>query len=208
MSEERLRVIDALNHAGVDGARDFGRFVSNTEHFAPCALDERAAMPVLLGLLPSLSEPGLVAAVAGHLRRPWARPAAFDVLLVAFRRFGIDHQTGAGWHLADALVNAADATQLDRLLELAKDQRYGKSRQMLVDALWRFRSDSRVEPVLAGLCGDPTIALHAMSAYRRTVGNEAALPLLRELVTHDEPLVRDQAARQVKKADRAGAKRG
>lgn len=47
-----------------------------------------------------------------------------------------------------------------------------------------------------------------MSSYRRTVGNEAALPLLRELLTHADALVRKQAAAQVKKAEKALLKGG
>ncbi len=61
---------------------------------------------------------------------------------------------------------------------------------MLVNSLWRFGSDARVSPVLAVLCADRTVAVQAMSAYRRTVGNEAALPLLRGLLVHDDALGR------------------
>ena len=44
----------ALALAGVAGTGDFGRFVSNTEFFGPSLFDERAAMPVLLEILPTL----------------------------------------------------------------------------------------------------------------------------------------------------------
>jgi hypothetical protein len=56
---------------------DFGRFVNNTTYFRPSAFDERAAMPTLLRLLPTLTDRALVGTVAAHLRRPWARPTAF-----------------------------------------------------------------------------------------------------------------------------------
>lgn len=208
MSDDRSRVLDALDDAGVAGSQDFGRFVNNTDYFAPSAFDERAAMPVLLALLPSLTDARTVSSVAGHLRRPWARPSAFEALLHAYRRFGTANDSAAGWHLADALLNAATAEQADEVLELAAHAEFGRSRQMLVGGLWRFRADARVPPVLASLCTDPTVALHAMSSYRRTVGNEAALPLLRELLTHADALVRKQAAAQVKKAEKALLKSG
>ena len=201
-------LVDALTEAGVGGVEDFGRFVKNTAYFAPSAFDERAAMPVLLRVLPSLTDPKVVGAVAGHLRRPWTRPVAFAALLDGYRRWGTEDEMGAGWHLADALVNAATAEHLSELLELAADARFGRSRQMLVHALWRFSTDSRVPPVLASLCADPTVALHAMSAYRRTVGNEAALPVLRDLLAHSDALVRKQATAQVKKAEKALLKSG
>lgn len=141
----------------------------------------------------------MVGAVAGHLRRKWARPAAFEAMLAAYRRWGAADVMSVGWHLADAVVNASELRHLDPLLELAGDRRYGESRQMLVFEMWRFRKDVRVAPALAILCADPDVALHAMSAYRRAVGNDVALPLLRALLTHDDPVVRQQATREVKK---------
>jgi hypothetical protein len=59
-----------LTVRGVTGADDLGRFVSNTKHLRPGRLDERAAMPVLLELLPTVSDAKLARAIAGHLRRP------------------------------------------------------------------------------------------------------------------------------------------
>jgi hypothetical protein len=60
-------------------------------------------MPVLLGLLPILTDPTLVRAVAAHLRRPWARPTAFGPLVDAFQRWA--PQGGdAGWQLGDELA--------------------------------------------------------------------------------------------------------
>lgn len=69
---EQLRL--RLAAAGVDGVEDLGRFVSNPEFFGSGRLDERAAMPVLIQALPELTDPKLVEAVAGHLRRPGRDP--------------------------------------------------------------------------------------------------------------------------------------
>lgn len=59
---KQLRV--TLRARGIEGADDLRRFVSNTEYFAPSTFDERSAMHVLLEVLPQLSEPQLVTAVA------------------------------------------------------------------------------------------------------------------------------------------------
>lgn len=106
----RARLVDA----GVDGAQDLGRFVSNPEFFGSSAFDEQAAMPVLIETLPSLTDPNLVGAVAGHLRRPWPRPAAFDALLDAFdalldafEAWAQRDGSATGWHLGDALGTTA-----------------------------------------------------------------------------------------------------
>jgi HEAT repeat protein len=202
--EDLRRVEAALAEAGVAGAQDFGRFVNNTEFFAPSTIDERAAMPVLLALLPCLTDSQVVAAAARHLRRPWARPIAFDGLLAAFDTWASREPTGAGWHLGEALATAADKESVPALLERARERRYGKARQMIVAALWRFRKDDpQVGPALRDLCSDPDVCLHAMSAYRRTVGPKEALPLLRSLQNHTDPLVARTAAQQAKKAEKA-----
>lgn len=66
--DQRAALKAALAEAGVKGADDLGRFMSNTEFFRPSEFDEKAAMPVLLDALPTLSDPAVVTAVAGHLR--------------------------------------------------------------------------------------------------------------------------------------------
>lgn len=75
---------------------------------------------------------------------------------------------------------------------------------MIVDGLWRFRNDQRVSLALLSLIEDRTVALHAMSALRRTLGNEAALlHLQRVRDEHPDPQVRLQASKQVKRAEKA-----
>lgn len=174
MADDTTRVRQTLREAGIEGVEDFGRFVNNTKYFAPSTFDERAAMPVLLMLLPSLTEPKVVEAVARHLRRPWARPLAFQPLLQAFRTWAPREQL-AGWAIGDALATSATVRDADVLLDLVTDRNYGKSRQMIVHSLWRFRRDERTVVVLLRLIEDPDISLHAMSALRRSEGNEAAL---------------------------------
>jgi hypothetical protein len=189
----------ALTEAGVTGVDDLGRFVSNTEFFRPSQFDEKAAMPVLLEALPTLSDPALAGAVAGHLRRPWARPNAFPALLEAFERWApIDQQ--AGWALGDALATAATATQLDRLLVISADTALGTTRQMVVYSLGRYRKYPEVAPVLVALLDDHDVGLHAMSALRRVVGPVEALPLVEQAARRHEgtPLGRS-AAREARK---------
>lgn len=172
------RVRHELTAAGVEGVVDFGRFVSDTTHFRASRFDERAAMPTLLAILPSLTDPRVVAAVAGHLRRAWARPSAFPVLRDAFVRWS-ELNDGAGWALGDALGTAADKARVGDLIELAANSSHGKARQMVVYSFRRFKSDERVPAVLAKLLTDPDVALHAAGALRHVLGNAAALPFLR-----------------------------
>jgi hypothetical protein len=57
------------------------------------------------------------------------------------------------------------------------EARYGQARQMIVDALWRFLRSPLVRPALTELVSDPDVALHAMSALRRTIRASRGLAL-------------------------------
>lgn len=195
----RLRA--ALNEARVSGTEDLGRFVSNTQYFRRSSFDERSAMPVLLRLLPTLKDRDAVTTVAGHLRRPWARPTAFPGLLEAFKIWA-PKDASVGWALGDALATAADERHLSLLIDLVQHREYGMARAMVVYSLWRYRRDSRIEQVLLTLIEDPDVSVEAITALRRTLGNEAALPHLRRVQdSHGEPKIRQHAIRQVKRAE-------
>lgn len=201
--DDWARLRSALRDAGVRGEEDLGRFVDNTEQFRPSELDERAALPVLIEQLPKLTDPYVVVAVAGHLRRPWARPSAFQALREAFSRWARTHPP-VGWALGDAMANAAEQQHLPDLVELAVDETYGMTRQMIVSSLWRFASDPDVPQTIIDLCNDPDVSLQAMSSLRRSLGNEAALPYLRSKAeSHPDSQIREQAKREIKKAERS-----
>lgn len=109
-----------------------------------------------------------------------------------------------GWAIGDALISAATADDADVVLDLAVERTYGRSRQMIVFSLWRFKRNVRTLGVLLGLIEDPDVCSHAMSALRRTEGNEAALPHLIDVRdNHPNPAVRKQAAKAAKQAERA-----
>jgi hypothetical protein len=192
-----------LQRAGVVGAGELGRFVSNVEFFGASEFDERAAMPVLLDALPRLANARLVSAVAGHLRRPWARPVAFDALLDAFRCWAPVDSTAA-WHLGDALGSASTTSRLDDLLEASQTIEYGTARQMPVAALARFKKSEDVAPVLLALIHDSEVGLHAMTALRRVIGAAEALPCIEDVERANRgTLLGEQAARQAKKLRKA-----
>jgi hypothetical protein len=92
--DEWRELRELLTQRGVAGAADLGRFVSNTEFFAAAAFDERAAMPTLIEYLPQATDPKLVSAIAGHLRRPWARPAALRLSRMPSSAALVTHSTG------------------------------------------------------------------------------------------------------------------
>jgi len=203
VSTDLERVCSALASEGVAGVDDFGHFVNDTTYLLPSGFDEKAAMPTLVALLPTLTDRTVVEATARHLGRPWARPGAFPTLLAAFREWAPRDWT-TGWAIGDSLVSTATPADLDSLLDVATNEAYGKARQMIVQSLWRYRKDERVAAVLGDLAEQPDVCLHAMSALRRAIGNDAAIPLLLRLSgSSPEETVRQQAASQLKKARRA-----
>jgi hypothetical protein len=194
-----------LEAAGVN-TRDLGRFVNDTRFIRPSQFDVLAAMPVLLNALPRLTQAKVVGAAAGHLNHRAARPTAFPVLMDQFKKWA-QLDPLAGHSIADALATASDPSHVDELLAVAADNRYGESRAGIVEALWRYRKDARVAPALRTLLRDPDVSWPAMSALRRTVGNEVALSDLRRLHdTTDDPVVRQDAAEQIKRTQRTLAK--
>jgi hypothetical protein len=196
---ERERVCEALRSAGVAGVDDFGRFVNNTNYFAPSRFDDDAATPILLRFLLDLTDAKVVATVARHLQHGRIGPRGFDVVLDAFRRWATD-SSEAGWVLGHTLTRAADETKGELMIDLASDSRYGRSRQMIVYALWRWRATAPVEPALRVLIRDPDVSLQAISALGRVVGKAAMVPVLEDLAAHaGNPTVQEQANRQLRK---------
>lgn len=207
MQDEWQIVRDALLAAGVRGVEDLGRFVNNTEFFAPSRLDERAAAPVLLELLPELTNPQVVATVGRHLQGPWVRPGGYEVVLAAFKRWAT-WPGEAGWVLSDTLARAADKSRARDFLELAVDDRLGSARCFIAGALWRFKAVAEVEPALRRLVTDPEVAPMAMTALQRVIGPDAMATVLQEVLDGDAaPAVRDQAQRQLRRIEPKLARR-
>lgn len=203
------RTKDVLRAHGVAGSEDFGTFVNDTRYFAPSRFDGKAAIPVLMGLLPTLGDERVVATVARHLDQPSARPEAYGALLQAFQRWAaVAPDSDAGWALGKALATASTASNLPQLLVLAADPQYGRSRQMIVFALYRFKTDDTAA-VLKRLIRDPEVALHAMSALRRVIGAEKSRALIEAVAIDYEGSPSAAAAnRELKKIDKRLASLG
>ncbi len=188
----------SLRAHGIEGAEDLGRLTGSRRD--PSALDERGAMPVLLEALPQLEDPTLVEAVAGHLRRPWARPVAFVPLRHAFLRWA-PIEANTGWAVGDSLGMAATVDDLPDLRALCTDRRLGTARQMVVYSLRRYKGVREVEDTLGGLVDDPEVGSHAMSALRSVVGNARAIAVLERVAAEDAGSSLGSAAeRELRKA--------
>jgi hypothetical protein len=197
-------VCTALAAEGIDPA-DFGHFVNRVVPgvIELSTFDAERAMPVLLTCLGCVTDPRLKKTIISHLKTRAARGVAVPALIEAFREAD---EEGLRWQIGDTLQAAMTPIHHDAVLALAEDRRYGMGRQMLVDSLWRVKSD-RVEPVLEDALTDPDVALHAGSALRRVIGNERAVACLEPLVGHEDRRVGQAASWNLKRARRALAKR-
>ncbi|HKY13012.1 MAG TPA: HEAT repeat domain-containing protein [Gaiellaceae bacterium] len=183
--EEELRA--ALRAAGIRDD-DFGFFARDIPEAGIRAprFDFEAAAPVLVDWLPrvktALVKERIVRSLTGEKT---ATPLALEPLVAEFRRAD-DH--GLKWAIGNALATLADDSIADELVELARDRRHGRSREMLMDALARTK-DERALDALVDLVDDDDVAGHAISALRR-LGPKSSLPYLERA----RPALEHQAA--------------
>lgn len=192
--DEFRQVHAALEAAGLP-SQDFGRFVSGAE------FDFRRSVPVLLELLPSLTDPDVVEAAVRSLSTRYARPAAAEPLLELFRSLPAD-EAGLKWAVGNALDVVTTAQHRDQLLDLALDRTHGTGRQMIVYRLGRLPHDEPTDEALRELAADGDVALHAMIGLRRRLGPDA-VPVIEVLKDHQDSRVRKAADIQLRKARRS-----
>jgi hypothetical protein len=196
------QVRDALVAEGLP-AEDFGRFTSGRhpegiplEHF-----DYEKSVPVLLAVLPDLSDPEVIEATVRSLSTKYAKPAAAPALIKLFRETPAD-EAALKWAIGNALNTVCDRSHTEPLTEFAKDEGHGLGRQMIVLRLGYFRDDEGVTKVLLSLLDDPEVALHAMSALRTQIGPEEARGHIAALVEAESPQVSQAATRELRKIDK------
>ena len=198
-SPEWMQVESDLEARGID-TTDFGLFSS----VAPVAFDYEAAAPILIEWLPRVTDPSLKETIARSLTGIRTdRADAAKAIVAEFRAAPGSDEFGPKWAYANALATIADAEIADDLLEVIRDRRHGRTREMLCDALKRT-GDPRGPDVLIDLIDDDDVSGHAISALR-SLGPKRSLPYLVEARPKLEAvLARDTATdfakRQAKQA--------
>lgn len=163
-------------------------------------INYESAIPVLLKWLPKISNPRVKEIIVRALAVDWARPAAAPLLVHEFRATQEEADHSLRWAIANSLSVVADDSVLEDIIALARDTRFGSSREMLALALGNMK-DERATNVLIELLDDPDMAGHAVMALgnRRSVKAQSAI---RPLLHHPRGWIRKEARKAMAKLER------
>jgi HEAT repeats len=178
-----------LEEHGID-ASDLGIF-----SVVPTRFDYDAAVPILVKWLPRIRDPLEKEVIARSLAGEKSAPAEAARLLVAEFRRAPQSDESHKWAYANTLATLAEAEIADDLIELIRDPRHGRARQMLCDALKRTK-DPRAPDTLIELIDDDAVSGHAISALR-SYGPKSSLPYLRRARPKLEAVIQRPTASQL-----------
>ena len=160
------------------------------------------AIPVLVDCLSHVHDKGIKEGIVRALTVREARGKA-DVCLVAeFRDVPVCREADIGlkWAIANALsVTATDVVFMD-VVELVKDKRHGRSREMLAVALGNMNNIAAVD-VLIELLNDDEVAGHALIALGNLKAKKAR-PNIERFLQHVQPWVRRAAHKALTMIDK------
>lgn len=153
----------------------------------------RDAVPILIEALSSGIDRRGKEEVVRALSVPWAKPAAVGPLIEQFREVEDASGLGLRWSIGNALSVTWHDSYFDELVELARDTRFGRAREMLVLGLGKSKNAQAGE-VLIDLLDDPDVGGHAVKAIRK-MKLPAARERLQEKLADRRAWVRKEAER-------------
>ena len=167
-------------------------------------LDYAAAIPILLRWLPKTDNLDVKQDIVRCLSVSYAKPTAARPLIDEFRRTEDERATGLRWTIGNALEVVADDAVLDDMIELARNRRYGRAREMLVVGLGNM-SEPRVLPVLLGLLNDDEVSGHAIMALGK-LSPPAVRAHVEPFLKHPKKWVRMEARKTIERIDAAATR--
>jgi len=151
----------------------------------------RKAIPFLVDALSTTGDRKTLQEIVLTLSKSWAKPEATRPLIDLFQK--VDDRDGLQWAIGSALCSTWDDSEFDDLVRLAKDRRYGRSREMIVLGLARSKRPEAGD-VLIGLLDDPDVNGHAVNALRK-LKVPAARAGLEKMLDDPRTWVRKEARR-------------
>jgi hypothetical protein len=166
----------------------------------------RPAIPVLVSWLERMraadvSEGKQKALYQGIVRALTVKEARAVATPLLFEEFHRIREPDTRWIIGNALDVLAGPAQTDRLLAIAREPAFGRSRQMVVSALGRVgRNRPDVLDTLVSLLTDDDLVLHAVNALAR-LRAAGSRPQIEPLLQHERPAVSQAARSALRKFD-------
>lgn len=160
----------------------------------------RAAVPVLLKWLPLAGSLAEKEEIVRALSVPWARPAALAPLIEEFRALPTPAEPREElfrWAVGNGIEVLWDDGYFDDLVDLARDQRFGKAREMVVLGMGRSKRPEAGD-VLIALLDDPVVSGHAVKALGKLRVSRAR-PGLERMTSDQRAWVRREAQKALSK---------
>ncbi|PKO11951.1 MAG: hypothetical protein CVU39_26515 [Chloroflexi bacterium HGW-Chloroflexi-10] len=126
-------------------------------------LNYKNAIPGLLKWLPRIDNLDVKEDIVRALSVPWAKSIAAPALIAEFYKLQNESNIGIKWTIANALSVVADDLVFMEIVDLVRDHRNGKAREMLALSLGNMK-EPRAQDVLIGLLEDEEVAGHAIMA--------------------------------------------
>jgi len=160
----------------------------------------RAAVPVLLKWLPLAASLAEKEEIVRALSVPWARTAALAPLIEEFRALPAPAEPREElfrWAVGNGIEVLWDDGRFDELVDLARDQRFGKAREMVVLGMGRSKRPEAGD-VLIALLDDPVVSGHAVKALGKLKVSRAR-PGLERMTSDRRAWVRREAEKALSK---------
>jgi hypothetical protein len=157
------------------------------------------AVPILVKWLPKITNRRVKEFIVRTLSVPWAKGAAEAALIAEFCIASDSENLGLKWAIANALEVLATDRMFNDIVELVRDKRHGRAREMLAMALGKMKNPKAVD-MLIGLLDDDEVAGHAIIALRKLNAIEAR-PYILPFLKHPKTWIRREAKKAINKID-------
>ena len=188
-----LRIVDALRAAGIH--------VSSV--FDLVNAPQPDAIPVLLTFLNQDMDQRVKEGVVRALSIREARPTALRRMISEFKRPNINDSLR--WAIGNAIEVLATEDALPQLVELVRDKRYGRARQMVVLGIGKLkgaRRDAGARDALTLLLEEDEVRGHAIAALGR-LRIPSAREKIEQFAVHPNAWIRREAKKALERIDKA-----
>lgn len=158
----------------------------------------KKAVPILMEWLPKIAYKSAKEDIARTLSTPWAKPEASKALIKEFKRIG--EENSLNWAIGNGISITAMESDVDDLLEIISNKKYGTSRQMIVQYIYKFK-DPRIVTKLISLLDDEDVQGHAIYALGR-LKSKIALNNIKTFLTDSRTWLRNAAKKSVEQIER------